>query len=101
VTQPPEHPTEITFVRHLPERMKRILQQRRAAQQERANEEDSGMVDSLSDSTVQREAEPIILVSAAVRLGVPSLVPGKFPLGDGIEVRVDGVSPDGRVYIEA
>jgi hypothetical protein len=59
------------------------------------------MADSLSDSAVQREAEPIILARAAALLGVRSLAPGRFPLANGVEVHVDGVSPDGRVFIEA
>lgn len=54
-----------------------------------------------SDSRVQRDAETVILELACQALGVPELRPGRYVLADGVQVQVDGVSPDRTVYAEA
>jgi len=54
-----------------------------------------------SYSRVQRDAEAVILGLACQALGVPELRPGRYVLADGVQVQVDGVSPDRTVYAEA
>jgi hypothetical protein len=55
---------------------------------------------SVSDSRVQREAEPLMLALLGERLGV-ELTPRRVDLGDGVRVEVDGVDADRTVLVEA
>jgi hypothetical protein len=53
-----------------------------------------------SDSTPQRDAEPIILAALSSELGV-DLAPRRLQLPSGAYCDVDGVSPDEQVLVEA
>jgi hypothetical protein len=53
-----------------------------------------------SDSTAQRDAEPIILAALSSELGV-ELEPRRLQLPSGAYCDVDGVSPDELVLVEA
>jgi hypothetical protein len=52
-----------------------------------------------SDSTAQREAEPLILAGLAKELGV-ELVPRSLLLDGGARVDIDGVADDESVFVE-
>lgn len=54
-----------------------------------------------SDSAVQREAEKAIVHALAARLNVPLKPGGTLQVGDGVNVRLDAVSEDGQVAVEA
>lgn len=53
-----------------------------------------------SDSTAQREAEPLMIEAVAKVVKVP-LTKRRIELGGGVTCEVDGVSEDGRVLVEA
>jgi hypothetical protein len=53
----------------------------------------------LSDSSAQREAEPLILATLGAKLGV-DLAPRRLSLPGGAQCDVDGVSADEMVLVE-
>ncbi|MGE3449351.1 MAG: hypothetical protein AB7H92_17425 [Microbacteriaceae bacterium] len=53
-----------------------------------------------SDSTAQRDAEPLIIAAVAEYVGI-ELAAAKIDLGDGVQVQVDGASADRSVLVEA
>lgn len=54
----------------------------------------------VSDSAVQRVAEPLMVEAVAKVIGVP-LAKKRVPLAHGVQCEVDGVSADGKVLVEA
>lgn len=53
-----------------------------------------------SDSTAQRDAEPLIVAAVAEYVGV-ELAAATIDLGDGVQVQIDGASADRAVLVEA
>lgn len=61
---------------------------------------DEGKVIQPGDSTIQRDAEPLMIAAVAEAMGVP-LTKKKLTLPGGAYAEVDGVSEDGTVLVEA
>lgn len=53
-----------------------------------------------SDSTAQRDAEPLIIGAVAAYIG-KELAPASIDLGDGVRVQIDGATVDRSVLVEA
>jgi hypothetical protein len=53
-----------------------------------------------SDSTAQRDAEPLIIGAVAAYIG-EELAPASIDLGDGVRVQIDGATVDRSVLVEA
>ncbi len=53
----------------------------------------------VSDSSEQRNAEPLMLAAMATLLG-RALAPMELPLGDGARVQIDGAAADMSVFVE-